>query len=234
MPSPVFILSSIRSGSTLLRVVLDSHSQICAPHEMHLNRLRVEIGETYARRAIRELGLTTNDLENLLWDRVMHRQLLEARKSILVDKTPQNVALWPRISSAWPRARYLDLLRHPASIASSLAKASPNVSVSKHQQRVLQYAAKIEEARAHLSGLTIRYEDLTAEPEMVTHEICRWLGVHWEKDMLNYGEKQRRHARGLGDWGDNIRSGRVQPAKPQPPAHEIPTALRALSETWGY
>jgi len=34
--APVFILCTLRSGSTLLRVLLNSHSQIHAPHELHL------------------------------------------------------------------------------------------------------------------------------------------------------------------------------------------------------
>ncbi|XDO64283.1 sulfotransferase [Streptomyces sp. RLB1-33] len=41
--SPVFVLSSVRSGSTLLRVLLNSHSQIRAPHEMHLRTVHVHL-----------------------------------------------------------------------------------------------------------------------------------------------------------------------------------------------
>ena len=33
---PVFVMCTLRSGSTLLRVLLDSHSQIHCPHELHL------------------------------------------------------------------------------------------------------------------------------------------------------------------------------------------------------
>lgn len=39
---PVFILSPVRSGSTLLRSMLDAHSLIHAPHESHVRRLAVE------------------------------------------------------------------------------------------------------------------------------------------------------------------------------------------------
>ncbi len=37
---PCFLLSSVRSGSTLSRVILNSHSQIHSPHEMHFRRTR--------------------------------------------------------------------------------------------------------------------------------------------------------------------------------------------------
>src|ERR1700710_976169 len=67
VPSPVFVLSATRSGSTLLRMVLDSHSQICAPHEMHLRQVKVNISHPNAKIGMAECGLTSRDLENLLW-----------------------------------------------------------------------------------------------------------------------------------------------------------------------
>ncbi|MFJ8165549.1 hypothetical protein ACIRBY_32180 [Streptomyces sp. NPDC096136] len=44
VPSPVFLLSAVRSGPTLLRCVLDSHSRLHAPHELHLTRFGVHAG----------------------------------------------------------------------------------------------------------------------------------------------------------------------------------------------
>jgi hypothetical protein len=38
LTGPTFVLSSVRSGSTLLRLILDSHPEICSPHELHLRR----------------------------------------------------------------------------------------------------------------------------------------------------------------------------------------------------
>lgn len=232
VPSPVFVLSPSRSGSTLLRMVLDSHSRICAPHEMHLNRLTVKVTQPYARKGIAELGLTSADLEDLLWDRVLHRQLVLSRKAIMVDKTPHNVANWQRISRAWPQARYLFLLRHPAAIARSHAEARPHVPVEVHERGVLWYGKHIAEARAQLPGLTVKYEDLAADPEQATRRICRWLGIRWERSMLDYGRVPRRSVqRGIGDWSGNIRSGRIQRPRAAP---EPPDSLRALTTAWGY
>ena len=45
--SPVFLLSAIRSGSTLLRSILNSHPAVCAPHELHLRYLKVSIDSEY-------------------------------------------------------------------------------------------------------------------------------------------------------------------------------------------
>ena len=53
--------------------------------------------------------------------------------------------------------------------------------------------------------------------------------------MLEYGRVGHgRFRAGLGDWSENIKSGRVQPAAPLPPADEVPAPLRAVCRTWGY
>lgn len=233
VPSPVFLLSPVRSGSTLLRVILDSHTQIRAPHEMHLNRLRVSAAEPFLQKSLGELGLTTDELENLLWDRVMHLELVLARKSVLVDKTPQNLNVWRRIAAAWPQARFLFLLRHPATIASSLSEARPGSSELDNRRLVLSYGTRLEEARAELEGLTLRYEDLTADPGGVTRDVCSWLGVRWEPGMVSYGRVDHgRLVSGIGDWSAKIRSGKVQPARPLPA--EVPAELLDLAHVWGY
>ncbi|MEV0838202.1 sulfotransferase [Actinocatenispora sera] len=49
--APVFILSSVRSGSTLLRSMLGSHSALYAPHEMHVGDLAAQATSWFAQTA---------------------------------------------------------------------------------------------------------------------------------------------------------------------------------------
>lgn len=239
VPSPVFVISPIRSGSTLLRVLLNSHSQVRAPHEMHLRTLHVTRETGAAGPGAGAAGPGTDldraELEHLLWDRVMHRELQRSGKSVLVDKTPGNAAVWPRLAQAWPQARFVFLLRHPASIATSLAEAGPERGARSVQAEVLDYGTKVDAARRALPGLTVRYEDLTADPAGVTRSLCAFLQVPWEPDMLQYGRHSHGSLRaGIGDWSEKIKSGRVQPARPLPPARDVPPALRELTAAWGY
>src|SRR4051812_25287326 len=67
LEQPVFVMSSIRSGSTLLRVMLNSHPRIHAPHELHLASIRVDLRGKYAGRAMEEIDLDTARLQYLLW-----------------------------------------------------------------------------------------------------------------------------------------------------------------------
>src|SRR4051812_45011361 len=188
VPSPVFVLSSVRSGSTLLRVVLNSHSQVCAPHELHLRHVSATVADRqHAILSMKQLGLDDEELTNLLWDRIMDRELRRTGKRVFVDKTPGNGAMWERLADAWPQARFIFLLRHPASITESLVDARPDLSRARHERQVLAYAEQVEAARAKLPGFVVRYEDLCTSPENVTRELCRFVGVRWEAGMLDYG-----------------------------------------------
>jgi hypothetical protein len=235
VPAPVFLLSSVRSGSTLTRVILDTHSQIHAPHELHLRVVRVKIERGFGQLSMQHLGLDERGLEHLLWDRVLHRSLSASGKRVIVDKTPNNVFMWKRLPQAWPDAKFIFLLRHPAAIADSLYRATKEPVTEQVVARVLEYATALEEARQNLPGLTVRYEELVAAPEAVTRGICEYLDVPWEPSMLDYGSVEHGpFVNRLGDWSDKIRSGQIHSDVELPAAEDVPTELREMSRAWGY
>jgi Sulfotransferase family len=235
LDKPAFVLCTVRSGSTLLRLLLDSHSQLHSPHEVHLKDIRVELKSKYAERAIAEVKLTAAELENITWDWILHRELQVAAKRYLVNKTPSDVFIADRILECWPDARFIFLLRHPLAIARSRHELRPQDSDERNLEMVLRYAEALEDARGRHPGLTVRYEDLASDPAAVTQEVCRFLGVPWEASMLDYGRFQHGRMRaGLGDWKDKIKSGEVHPPEPLPAPEEVPQELRPIAAAWGY
>jgi hypothetical protein len=232
---PAFVLSTVRSGSTLLRVLLDSHPSIHAPHELHLRDVQVKLRTRYARRSLKEIGIGQRQLRFLLWDRLLHRVLADSGKPLLVNKTPSDVFIAARIRECWPDARFIFLLRHPEAIARSRQATRLQDSAERNLAMVLRYGEALERARQAYDGHTVRYEDLTRDPEGETRRLCAFLGVPWTPEMLDYGRFEHgRFLPGLGDWRDKIRSGSVLPAAPDPAPEEVPEALRALAAAWGY
>ena len=232
--APAFVICSVRSGSTLLRVLLDSHSKIHSPQELHLRDLAVKVKTDYALKALGEIGLDDEQLRFLLWDRLLHRELTAARKSLLVNKTPNDVFIADRIRACWPDARFIFLLRHPAAIVRSRQDyQGEDADEEKNVALIRRYCEALETARQKYDGVTIRYEDLTADPESTLRPVCEHLGVPFERGMLSYGEQDHgRFKSGLGDWTEKIKSGRIQP--PAPPPEDIPEPLRPIAATWGY
>jgi hypothetical protein len=231
---PVFLLSPVRSGSTLLRLMLNGHSMLHAPHELHVRRLRVTPTTSLAAKAMHLLGHNEADLEHLLWDRVLHRELTISGKRFIVDKTPSNAFAFRRLQTAWPDARFIFLLRHPASIAASWTDASKGRRTRREAVAdALRYMRATERARTNLPGLTVRYEELTSDPEKVTREICDFLDIPWEAGMLAYGGEEK-FVKGVGDWSDKIRSGSVQAGRSVPRDEDVPRKLVPISRKWGY
>jgi hypothetical protein len=236
---PVFLLSSPRAGSTLLRAVLDSHSLVHAPIELHARRLKVQLTTPPVQQAMAALDLDAPDLEHLLWDRVLHLQLTRAGKRILVEKTPSNVFAVDRLATCWPDARFIYLLRHPLAAAQSWHEGDPEKRpMALATQHVANYTRALEATRRARPGLTVRYEDLIAAPEDETRRICEFLGVPWEPGMLDYaGEHRSRDAefvKGIGDWSDKIRSGRIQEGRPLPAPEDVPAELQDVARAWEY
>ncbi|GGK75795.1 sulfotransferase family protein [Sphaerisporangium melleum] len=233
--APIFILSPVRSGSTLLRATLNAHSMLHAPHELHVRRLTVGFGTSLAREAMEALGHNQADLEHLLWDRVLHRELVRSGKRFVVDKTPANAFAFQRIATCWPDARFVFLLRHPASIARSWHEASPGKRTPEEAALdALRYMKAVQRAREALPGRpTLRYERLTGDPEGELRRLCAALDVPWEPGMLTYGPQEVLR-KGLGDWKDKIQSGAVQPGRALPAPEEIPEVLVPICREWGY
>lgn len=235
LDQPAFVLSTVRSGSTLVRVLLNSHSQLHSPHELHLRHIRAKITAPFAEKALGAAGLDERKLEYLLWDRMLHRELTRSGKRWIVNKTPNDVFIVDRILECWPDARLIFLLRHPAAIARSRQKARQQDSEERNLEMVLRYANALEEARRAHPGITVRYEELTANPEAESRRLCDFLAVPFEPSMLEYGQFDHGRFRpGLGDWTDKIKSGEIQPAAPPPPLEEVPEALHEISAAWGY
>ncbi|HEX2312286.1 MAG TPA: sulfotransferase [Thermomonospora sp.] len=233
--SPVFVLSCQRSGSTLLRVLLNSHSRIRAPHELHLKTVQVNLTASFTGEVMRELGLDRTELEHMLWDRILHHELQRSGKSIIVEKTPSNSYNWRRLQRAWPRARFVFLLRHPASIVGSVMNRRGGAVLEDVVAEVLKHAEGVEEARERAPGITVRYEDLTADPERETRRLCEFLGVEWEPGMLEYGKQDHGPFKAyFGDWSSNLKSGRIQPARERSPDEKLPDELAHIARAWGY
>jgi hypothetical protein len=247
LTAPVIVLSPARAGSTLLRMILDSHSALYAPPELPLAQLTVRAETTWMRASLRELQLTSQEVNYLLWDRVLADVLSRSGKPTIVVKTPSNVLVWRDIAQCWPDARFIFLLRHPASSVVSLnasfdAKWHPGEtgSLAESAAKALRYMSALEDARRALPGHTVRYEDLTAEPATQSRQLCEFLGIPFEPGMLEYGQfGHGRIGSGLGDASVKLKSGRIQSATLPPlgvaPGSEgFPPELVKMCEAWGY
>lgn len=140
----VFLLSSPRSGSTLLRVMLAGHPALFCPPELHLlpfadmSQRNQELGQSYLdeglQRAIMELkGIDATASKELLGDwlgqnlsvQAVYTRLQQlASPRLLVDKSPTyagNIETLLCAEELFADARYIYLTRHPYAVIDSFA-----------------------------------------------------------------------------------------------------------------
>jgi sulfotransferase family protein len=262
--APIFVLTVPRSGSTLLRCIIDSHPLAHAPHELHLAHVEVNLTMPYAELAMKLLGFGQPELEYMLWDRILHHELVLSRKQVIVHKDPCDLLQWRRLKEAWPEARFIFLIRHPGAVYAAMTDAHRRVSdlavklreipatgesadeyaatvisAASDQGSLLEFLAdrleRLQDARNALAGLTIRYEDLVASPEQVTSEVCAFLGLPWDARMLDYGAVDHGPLIwGTGDSSDKIKSGRIVAPRAAPPDEAIPASLYPACRKLGY
>jgi hypothetical protein len=133
LANSIFILSCERSGSTLLRHLLDTHPEICSPGELATGALAQSLLLTISRTT----ALTQPALETARARRdfaaaetrrmiaeIMDRYAREKGKRYWCDKTPANSSWLDALDLVFPDARYLCLYRNSLDVARSCLAAS--------------------------------------------------------------------------------------------------------------
>jgi protein-tyrosine sulfotransferase len=146
MRPPIFILSMERSGSTLLRYLLDAHSAIWSPDELHFGPLcyqlallfgvepqpwveedaGLEVVEFRDQNLRRRQVLMPISLRNKIRNTIaalIEPYLLDKNKAIVCEKTPQNWSYAELLHAVFPEARFLCLHRHCLDVCSSCLEA---------------------------------------------------------------------------------------------------------------
>ncbi|WP_040897601.1 type I polyketide synthase [Xenococcus sp. PCC 7305] len=161
-----FILSSPRSGSTLLRVMLAGHPDIASPPELHLLPFatmaarQAELESSYLgeglQRAFMELqGIDAEASETLVSDLVrddiavpeVYQMLQElAGDRLLIDKSPtyaSNRAILNQAEAVFSNAKYIHLVRHPYAVIESFARMRMDKLIGEGNSNAYQLAESV-------------------------------------------------------------------------------------------
>lgn len=214
--NPIFIASLHRSGSSLLRRVLDSHSQIACPPESYVLRHFVEMhNDPLTTIGLRGLGIQTTEVtqEVRAWASAYHDGYRSAvGKTRWADKTPQYVSILEDLRKLFGNdAQFIVLYRHPLDIVYSLYEGGwspsaydgvltptgdPLVDAARYVADRLPRLRRFQGANANACHV-VRYEALATTPEEVLPALFEFLGLEWEATVLQFNS--HRHNEGLED-----------------------------------
>lgn len=195
---PVFIIGAMGSGTTLLRVVLDSHPAIAIPRETGFMRTydahRFVPFKFSGRNWFKRLGWSEDEFDEVmrdLYDRLFMRYAERHGKQRWGDKTPLHTWHVDDLARVFPDAQFVAVVRHPsASVASNMTRFGMRRSrAASHWSR---YVAEIARQAVRYGDrfALLRYEDFVLRPEPVMRELLAWLGEPWSDVVLEHHEVQ--------------------------------------------
>jgi len=235
-PAP-FIVGVGRSGTTLLRLMLDSHPDLAIPPETHFVPELVKLFETddgaspehvleiiTSGRHWGDFGLEQESLR----DRLHAAAPLDATSATRSffelyaerhgkprwgDKTPIYVKDMTEIEAVIAEARFIHLIRDGRDVALSragraLRHAAPMPKVARRWKRRIREARRQGERLGHY--LEIRYEDLILDTEPTLRRVAEFIELPWDERMLDY---HQRAGERLAEFGD-LPSVGGKPARP--------------------
>jgi tetratricopeptide (TPR) repeat protein len=206
----IFVIALPRSGSTLLQHVLGAHSLIhtlpepwVMLHALYALRgqgITAEYDANLARDALHDFldhigGEETYYAAVRAWAGVLYRRALaDSGRRFFVDKTPRYFHVIQELARAFPRARFVLLLRHPLAVLSSVLRTWFNDDTrafvsSTHYTDLTRGPRLLCDGIKRLGerAVVVRYESLVSEPERCVRDMCERLGISFEPRMLNYG-----------------------------------------------
>ncbi len=236
-PAP-FIVGVGRSGTTLLRLMLDAHPELAIPPETHFAvRLvkRFEDGSPGAEETARwlaernrwgDFGIEAAALEERL---AAHRRLTAGDtlrdffalyaerhdKARWGDKTPIYVRNMRRLERAVPEAHFIHMIRDGRDVALSVwdrvGREKDATRMARLWKRRIRKARRQAEQLGHY--MEARYEDLILDTEPVLRKVAGFVELDWDPVMLDYHEKSAERMAEMDRDLPALSSGRERPAE---------------------
>ena len=193
----VFMCGALRSGTTLLGLMLNSHPDIynpgerdflfeCAPDQQSGKGFEKYKAELKLNRIFGHSNLAINEAlghDDLIHDFV--EQMRSPGKKLVINIHRH----FERILEIFPDARFIHLIRDPRDVA----RSSIGMGWAGNVYYGVDHWIASETSFGLLKGLAapgqiadVKNEDLILDPEAVLGEICRFLGLSFNTEMLNY------------------------------------------------
>jgi Sulfotransferase family len=270
---PIFIVGCPRSGTTLLQCILSASRDAFSLPETHFFSYVLPAVDAMPStaltadllRSVRAAFEADSDLPSLgpLWPTLEARVGAEALSLLdvflaivehyrtgpgarLIEKTPRHVLHLEQIGACFPDAAFVNVIREPIDVASSLLGVpfETSRSVLSISQRWTEsvLAATAYEGRAPGRLHSVRYEDLVRAPEDTVRRVCAFVGLEYTPAMLKeFGRQAARNVGRSETWKREVGQGvlldrqgmwrkRMTPGQ----AWLVAQATRSLRREFGY
>lgn len=211
-----FIVGCGRSGTTLLKSMLDAHPGVFVPAETFFFsgiRRRFPGGDAAPWEAkldyicsrwwMRDAGLTQSAVRAQLepgtepdWAALFLATMAalapgDAYEAV-GEKTPAHVADAEELLEFFPACKIVQIVRDPRAVLASYRGVKVGTNEAVAVAREWKIAVRAHHALAdHDRYLMIRYEDLVTRPDQALALVCQHLGLQFDPAMLDFHQRDR-------------------------------------------
>ena len=201
----IFVVGAARSGTTLLRLLINNHPDIACIGEtqfFHHNYLQLSNNQAYNLQLLDHIFKTESEVPDLLNDLQLEKDLSNIKtvagyfdfllstysnklgKKYWAEKSPSHVIRLNAISKMFPDIKVVNIIRNPYFSAISRFKKLKNSQISNFSLiTYIKYIKRVEDELVSFQSmnnnalLTIRYEDLSSVPLGVITKVFKFLEV---------------------------------------------------------
>ncbi|TWU57897.1 sulfotransferase family protein [Rubripirellula reticaptiva] len=203
----VFLFGCDRSGTTLLRSMMNSHPELLMTYEAPASIMLEGAFSDGGYRAVIDAMRCFPQFDSVNWVGVIdelselenvsladtvgaaYRNLLvHVGKSRWGDKTPAYTRFIDTLAEMYPNGTFIHIVRDPRAVALSWIAADWGPNTAFHAGR--EWLQRVSEANVSMEllpesrKLTVRYEDLMASPEQVLKTICEKVDIDYSSEMV--------------------------------------------------
>lgn len=196
---PIFVVGTMRSGSTLFRLILDAHPRIAISEETGfmggLAAAKQIPNWTRGRGWYERLGFSEQEFDARLRDfyaGMFERHARSQGKQRWGEKTPFHARHIAQMAAVFPDSVFVAIVRHPGAVVHSLVEKfhyeAPDAATywDSTNKEILRRGIELPDDRFAL----VRYEDLVEHPRETLQELVDFLGEPWSEDLLRHNDVQ--------------------------------------------
>lgn len=212
IPPPIFIGGAGRSGTTLVRVILDSHPNITCGPEFKVLPSIAQLAydfQTGMFPTLQEYMLTRAEIRNAFRELIaslLGNYYRQSGKRRLAEKTPHNVLHFQQLHQLFSQSPLVHVIRDGRDVVCSLLKmnwSNPTTGQPLEYTRNIRKATEywvsvVKQGRItaqHPSAaeryFELRYEDIVTQPEPTLRQLFEFIGEPWNETVLNFHRQDR-------------------------------------------
>lgn len=205
----IFVGGAPRSGTTLIQRILNAHSDIYGGPELDKIRNIVDLRNLFHFSIDNGMNTPFFTKESVdqkfanfissLFDDVLEQK----KKKYISEKTPNNILCFDTLLALFPKAKFIFIYRDPRAIVASMKEVKrkakeknqkiPHFTLSAKKSvhfinRFWQKGFEAYELNKERVFL-MQYERLVSEPEAILKELCIYLNVVFEENLLAPNEE---------------------------------------------